>query len=457
MNRRPHEMDSPQRGQPNLAFRMRPQTLDDYAGQEHLIGKNGIIRRMIENQTISSMIFWGPPGSGKTTLAHLIANAIDAEFFQLSGVSSGKKDLTEIIAKANRNIGYEFDVEIVSEKEPQKKGERIKVKSETSKKTILFIDEIHRWNKAQQDALLPSVENGSIILIGATTENPSFEIISALLSRSRVFVLNSLSKMELQSIIQKALTDKKNGVGEYKKKINPEAEELLIRLSGGDARIMLNALEMAVTTYSSNGASARNSNETMKQSNNANTITLDIIKDIFQTKSAGLYDKKADEHYNIISAFIKSMRASDVDAALYYLARMIEGGEDPKFIARRMVIFASEDIGMAQPTALVVANEVFRAVETIGYPECAINLAHGTTYLASAKKSRAAIDAYARAREDVINFPNEPIPMHLRNAPTKLMKELGYAKGYSWKEGEVGAEKGLNFLPEHLKNRKYYK
>jgi putative ATPase len=394
----------------NLAFRMRPQTLDDYAGQVHLIGKNGIIRKMIENQTVSSMIFWGPPGSGKTTLAYLIAKSVNADFHVLSGVTSGKKDLMEIIEKAQKS----------------------------KQKTILFIDEIHRWNKAQQDTLLPAVENGTITLIGATTENPSFEIISALLSRCRIFVLQSLDKQELQTIIQKALTDKKNGVGEYKKKISPDAEELLIRLSGGDARIMLNALEMAVTTYKEK------------------EIKPETIKDIFQTKSAGLYDKKADEHYNIISAFIKSMRGSDVDAALYYLARMIEGGEDPKFIARRMVIFASEDVGMAQPTALVVANEVFRAVETIGYPECAINLAHGTAYLALAKKSRAAVDAYARAKEDVINFPNEPVPLHLRNAPTKLMKELGYGKEYTWSSNYVGPNKNLSFLPEKLKGKKFY-
>jgi len=417
---RPHEVDSKSKNHANLSFRMRPTTLDDYAGQEHLIGKNGIIRKMIENNTVSSMIFWGPPGSGKTTLAYLIAKSVNADFHALSGVTSGKKDLMEIIEKA------------------QKRNLIPSTKSLVPKRTILFIDEIHRWNKAQQDTLLPSVENGTITLIGATTENPSFEIISALLSRCRVFVLKSLDKQELQTIIAKALTDKKNGVGEYKKKIAPDAEELLIRLSGGDARIMLNALEMAVTTYKEK------------------EIKPETIKDIFQTKSAGLYDKKADEHYNIISSYLKSMRASNVDAALYYLARMIEGGEDPKFIARRMVIFASEDIGMALPTALVVANEVFKACETIGYPECALNLAHGTVYLASAKKSRATTDAYARAREDVLNFPNEPVPLHLRNAPTKLMKELGYAKGYSWKEGSVGAKEGLSYLPEKLKGRKYY-
>ena len=413
----------------NLAFKLRPQTLDEFVGQEHLIGKDKILRRMIESQTLSSIIFWGPPGSGKTTLANLIAKATNAEFYQLSGVNSGKKELTAIIEKANFN-NEEIDFEIVGEKDPQIKDELIKFKP--SNKTILFIDEIHRWNKAQQDALLPSVENGSLILIGATTENPSFEVISALLSRCRVFVLKSLDTKDLEKIIDRALSDNDRGVGKYKKSINSETKELLIRFSGGDARIMLNALEMAVTNY--------------KQK----TIDKNIIKEVFQTRSAGLYDKKADEHYNTISSYLKSMRASNVDAALYYLARMVEGGEDPKYIARRMVIFASEDIGMAQPTALVVANEVFRACEVIGYPECAINLAHGTVYLAKAKKDRGAYEAYFRAVEDVKNFPNEPIPFNLRNAPTKLMRSLGYGKNYEMYEKE-------NLLPDKLKGRKYYR
>jgi len=417
---RPHEVDSKSKNHANLSFRMRPTTLDDYAGQEHLIGKNGIIRKMIENNTVSSMIFWGPPGSGKTTLAYLIAKSVNADFHALSGVTSGKKDLMEIIEKA------------------QKRNLIPSTKSLVPKRTILFIDEIHRWNKAQQDTLLPSVENGTITLIGATTENPSFEIISALLSRCRVFVLKSLDKQELQTIIAKALTDKKNGVGEYKKKIAPDAEELLIRLSGGDARIMLNALEMAVTTYKEK------------------EIKPETIKDIFQTKSAGLYDKKADEHYNIISAFIKSMRGSNVDASLYYLMRMLENGEDPKFIARRMIIFASEDIGMADRGALIQANEAFEAVNKIGMPEAQLILAHIVIYLASAKKSRAVPNALGKAKEAVYEFPNEPIPLHLRNAPTKLMKELGYAKDYTWSSSYVGPKEELSFLPEKLKGRKFY-
>ena len=408
--------------QANLAYRMRPQTLDDYAGQEQLVGKSGIIRKMIENKSVSSMIFWGPPGSGKTTLAYLIAKSVNANFHVLSGVTSGKKDLMEIIEKAQNE-----------------KNELVpNPSSPVPKRTILFIDEIHRWNKAQQDTLLPSVENGTVTLIGATTENPSFEVISALLSRCRIFVLKSLGKSELQTIITKALTDKKNGVGEYKKKIAPEAEELLIRLSGGDARIMLNALEIAIQQY------------------NNKTIPIEIIKDIFQTKSAGLYDKKADEHYNIISAFIKSMRGSDVDASLYYLARMLENGEDPKFIARRMIIFASEDIGMADRGALIQANEAFEAVNKIGMPEAQLILAHIVIYLASAKKSRAVPNALGKAKEAVYEFPNEPIPLHLRNAPTKLMKELDYGKDYTWSSNYVGPKGEQSFLPEKLKRKKFY-
>lgn len=368
------------------------------------------------------MILWGPPGTGKTTLAHIIANQTKAEFHMLSGVTGKKEDLLKIIREAQKKLEQTSNETIGQSNNPR---------------TILFIDEIHRWNKAQQDSLLPYVESGLITLIGATTENPSFEVIGALLSRCRVFVLKSLETQDLKEIIKIALSDKKRGLGSSKKNIAPDAEELLIRLSGGDARIMLNALEIGVNSVKEK------------------SIKPDAIKEIFQTKSTSLYDKKADEHYNIISAFIKSMRASDADAALYYMARMVEGGEDPKFIARRMVIFASEDIGMAQPTALVVANEVFRAVETIGYPECAINLAHGVVYLAKAKKDRSSYDAYARARQDVIDFPNEPVPLHLRNAPTKLMKNLGYAKGYSWEEGKVGPEQSLSNLPEKLKGRRY--
>ena len=395
----------------NLAYQLRPQTLEEFFGQEHLVGKDKILKKMIETGNVSSMIFWGPPGSGKTTLAYLVAKASKAAFHHLSAVETGKADLRVIIKKAEE---------------------------EKEKQTILFIDEIHRWNKAQQDSLLPYVESGLITLIGATTENPSFEVISALLSRSRVFVLQSLPQEHLEKIIDHALKDKERGVGKYKKTITPDAKELLMRLSGGDARIMLNALEMAVTTYKEK------------------KITPEVLKEVFQTKSAGLYDKKADEHYNIISAFIKSMRGSDVDAALYYLVRMLENGEDPKFIARRMIIFASEDIGMADRGALIQANEAFEAVNKIGMPESQLILAHVVIYLASAKKSRAVVNALGKAKQAVYDLPNEPIPLHLRNAPTKLMKNLGYGKNYEWSEKHVGPKQELSFLPDKLKGRKFF-
>ncbi len=419
----------------NLAYRLRPQTLNEYVGQENLVGENKLLRKMLETGTLSSMIFWGPPGSGKTTLAHLIANAANANFHQLSGVTSGKSDLMKLveIAKLNQSQPSTSSVKKTSSlSDPPAGGES------KGNHTILFIDEIHRWNKAQQDALLPYVESGLITLIGATTENPSFEIISALLSRSRVFVLKSLEQNDLETLIDRALTDKERGVGEYKKNINPEAKELLIRLSGGDARIMLNALEIAVTTYKEK------------------LIKPEIIKEVFQTKSAGLYDKKADEHYNIISAFIKSMRGSDVDASLYYLMRMLENGEDPKFIARRMIIFASEDIGLADRGALIQANEAFEAVNKIGMPESQLILAHVCIYLASAKKSRAVPNALGKAKQAVYDYPNEPIPLHLRNAPTKLMKNLGYGKNYEWSTDHVGPKKKESFLPEKLKNKQFY-
>lgn len=396
----------------NLAYRLRPSTLGEFAGQEHLVGNNGIVRKMIAEHSLSSIIFWGPPGTGKTTLAYIIAHETDSDFHALSAVESGKEQLRKITASAEHNKLF-------------------------GKKTILFIDEIHRWNKAQQDALLPHVESGLITLIGATTENPSFEINSALLSRSRVFVLKSLEVSDLAKIIVTALTDTDKGLGNYKKKITKDAQELLIRLSGGDARIMLNAIEIAVTTYKEK------------------VITAEIVKDVFQTKSAGLYDKKAEEHYNIISAFIKSVRGSDADAALYYLMRMLENGEDPKFVARRMIILASEDVGLADRGALIQANAAFEAVHKIGMPEAQLILAHITIYLAKAPKSRVVPNAVEKAKAAVYEFPNEPVPLHLRNAPTKLMKDLGYAKNYQWSDNYVGPSKKQSFLPDKLRDKKF--
>ena len=397
----------------NLAFRLRPTTFDEFVGQTHLTGQAGIVKKIIKSNASFSLIFWGPPGSGKTTLANIIASEINADFHAISAVEAGKADLNKIIEAGKENLNKSI-------------------------KTILFIDEIHRWNKTQQDALLPYVENGTLNLIGATTENPSFEVISALLSRSRVLVLQGLTFEELEIILDRALKDKEKGLGRYKKKISKNAKELLIRFSGADARIMLNALEIAVTSY------------------NQAEINEKIIEEIFQTKSAGLYDKKAEEHYNIISAFIKSMRGSDTDAALYYMARMLENGEDPKFIARRMIIFAVEDIGMADRGALIQADEAFEAVQKIGMPEAQLILAYVVIYLSKAPKSRAVVNALGKAKEAVYEFPNEPVPLHLRNAPTKLMKNLCYAKNYKWSQNYVGPKENLPFLPKKLAGRKFY-
>jgi len=385
-----------------LAEKIRPVSLSQFFGQEHLVGKNGILRKLIEKDQLVSLILWGPPGSGKTTLAKIIAKTTHSHFVNRSAVTTTLEDVRKVVAEAKeRLLAY-------------------------NQKTIFFLDEIHRFNKAQQDAFLPHVEAGTIILIGATTENPSFEVIGPLLSRSRVLVLYPLDKTQVKKIIKRGLVFLKN-------KIDSKAEEFLTEASGGDARIALNALEVASQLIAPK-----------------KKIGLSDIEEAFQKKSL-IYDKAGEEHYNTISAFIKSMRASNPDAALYYLARMVEAGEDPLFIARRMVIFASEDIGMAQPTALVVANEVFRACDEIGYPECQINLAHGTVYLAAAKKDRSSYNAYFEALADVQKYGNLPIPMNLRNAPTKLMKELGYGKNY-----ERYPDKNVSLLPDKLKGKKYY-
>ncbi len=379
-----------------LAAKIRPKSLAEFVGQTHLVGKNKPLFEAIQKKHLFSFILWGPPGVGKTTLAKLYADALHADFYELSAVSAGKDDIRKIVLDATR----------------KKQGLPI------SKPTLLFLDEIHRFNKAQQDFLLPYVESGDLTLIGATTENPSFEVIPALLSRCRVFILNELRAEEINEIIDRT------GFA-----VPKDAREWLVNMANGDARQLLGILETTLNLYKK--------------------ITVESLTDALQNRFIR-YDKKGEEHYNTISAFIKSMRASNVDAALYYLARMLEAGEDPKFIARRMVIFASEDIGMQQPTALVVANEVFQAVDVIGMPEAAINLAHGTVHLASAPKSKAAYYAYFAALDDVKKHGNLPIPMELRNAPTKLMKEAGYGAGY-----EKYTTKDL--LPAKLKGKKYYR
>ena len=373
-----------------LASKIRPKNLKEFIGQEHLIGEGKPISTAINKKHLFSFIFWGPPGVGKTTLAKIYAKTLNADYHELSAVSAGKDDIREILTSEGTLLG------------PR----------------ILFLDEIHRFNKAQQDFLLPYVESGKLTLIGATTENPSFEVIPALLSRLRVFVMDELSDEEMKKII------KRTGC-----KIKKDALDWLISMSGGDARQAIAMIENTISLYKN--------------------ITVDNLKSTLQSKFLR-YDKKNEEHYNTISAFIKSIRASQPDAALYYLSRMLKAGEDPKFIARRMVIFASEDIGLAQPTALVVANAVFQAVNTIGMPECGENLAHGVVYLAQAKKDRSAYNAYLLAMEDAEKYGNLPIPMSICNAPTKLMKDLGYGKDYEKYTKE-------SLMPEKLKNKKYLK
>jgi putative ATPase len=417
-----------------LADRLRPSKLSEIIGQKHIIGEDKLLYKAIKSGNIFSMILWGPPGVGKTTLARVIASEIEAEFMEFSAVTTGIAELKKIFEGLTGQMRL---------------GQKLK--------TIIFIDEIHRFNKAQQDAFLPYVENGTVTLIGATTENPSFEIINPLLSRSRVFVLEPLKDEDLEQIIAR-------GVKFLGVKIKKDAKEFLKEFSNGDGRVILNTLEIAAQSLEDpphpspllkgegNSLVPSPLREKVRMrgiiSADSSTISKDLIVEALQTKALA-YDKKGEGHYDTISAFIKSMRASNVDAALYYLARMVDAGEDPLFIARRMVIFASEDIGMAQPTALVVANEVFRACETIGLPECQINLAHGVTYLALAKKDRSSYDAYFKALDDVKKYGHLPIPLKIRNAPTKLMKELDYGKGYQMYEGG-------DLLPEKIRNKKYY-
>ncbi len=434
-----------------LAERMRPKTLDDIVGQDHILGKDSPLRSAIEKGELPSIILWGPPGSGKTSIANVIAKTVDAHFSMLSAVLSGVKEVREIIDTAKKQRGL------------------------TGKKSILFIDEIHRFNKAQQDAFLPHIENGTIILIGATTENPSFEVISPLLSRTKVYVLNTLTGDGLTAIMERTLGDKENGLGKLKLTLEPKAAELIIQTSDGDARRLLNTLEidsslippLPATTASAGrqtgGVStspplAKGGNAAfppLKKGGQGGFITTAIIESAVQKKSL-MYDKAGEEHYNIISAFIKSMRGSNPDAALYWLARMLEAGEEPLFIARRMVIFASEDVGNADPQAIQVAISAMQAFDFVGMPEGWIPLAQCATYLATAPKSKSSYLAYQKAAADVKEHGALPTPMHIRNAPTKLMEDVGYGDGYKNPHKFDGNFVEQEYLPTTLKDRVYY-
>jgi len=391
-----------------LAERMRPQTLEHFFGQQHLMGTQSFLKKAIAEDRVPSMVLWGPPGTGKTTLAHIIAHETQAVFITLSAVSSGKQELSQAVVRAQENRFF-------------------------GKKTILFIDEIHRWNKAQQDALLPHVERGVLTFIGATTENPSFEVISALISRSRVLILNKLEPTDICAILQRALNDKQNGLGNNQITIDKDVLLQLAQLANGDARMALNTLEAAAL--------------------HTNHIGREQIKEVLQ-KSHIYYDKTGEEHYNIISALHKSMRGGDAHAALYWLTRMLEGGEDPIYVARRLLRFASEDIGLADNFAMVLANATFDACHKLGMPECSVHLAQLVIYMARAKKSVVAYLAYEHAKKDVEAFGNLPVPLHIRNAPTKLMQKLGYGAGYKYTPLEDSSDQ--EYLPKQLNGKKYF-
>jgi len=406
-------------GRAPLADRMRPRTLDEFVGQEHLLGQGKILRQAIESDQLPSMILWGPPGSGKTTLAMIIALTTGAQFSAFSAVLSGVKEIKEVIQEAIEEWKYR------------------------KRKTVLFVDEIHRFNKAQQDAFLPHVEKGTIILIGATTENPSFEVISPLLSRSKVFTLNPLTEGEIEIILNRGLIDQEKGLGKYPTKIEPDVIKVIARMANGDARSGLNTLEMIVLT-------------TSPDPNGVRHIKKEDLEEVLQRKSF-LYDKSGEEHYNLISAFHKSLRGSDPDASLYWLGRMLEAGEDPLYIARRMIRFASEDVGNADPQALQVAVVAMEAFHFIGLPEGDLALAQAAVYLATAPKSNALYTAFQGVQKDVRELKNMPVPLHIRNAPTSLMEDLGYGKGYQYPHDYSDHFVEEEYLPENLKGRTYYR
>ena len=399
-----------------LAARLRPNTLDEFVGQRHLIGEGKILRRLIESDRVSSMIFWGPPGVGKTTLARIIANSTQAKFIDFSAVTSGIREIKQVMQQAEDNLRF---------------GE----------KTILFVDEIHRFNKAQQDAFLPFVEKGSIILIGATTENPSFEVNGALLSRCKVFVLQALSVEDLIQLLSRALTDPK-GFGSMKVNCPEEILTVIAGFANGDARTALSTLEMVVLNSEMDGDTV--------------TVTREVVEQCISKKSL-LYDKSGEEHYNLISALHKSMRNSDPDAAIYWLARMLEAGEDPLYIARRIVRFASEDVGLADPRAVEICVAVYQACHFIGMPECSVHLTQAVTYLSLAPKSNSMEVAYNSAREDAVKMLAEPVPLVIRNAPTKLMKDLGYGNGYQYAHDYEDKLTSMQCLPDSLIGREYYR